>query len=155
MPLAAAIFGVRDYSGEMSNISFEMDVPADGTAYAAQATLVDALALAIKAVTIGNLNWYGTRYVQNDELGSPANAFAQRELGLQLYWRETTGDDPDKGVVTIPAPDLSIVAQPETDDVDLTVAIVAALVAAIEATWNGTLAVNREIYRGRIVGRKS
>jgi len=155
MSLAQAIFGFMDYSGETSNVSLEMDVPADGTEYATQATLIDAVAVALKAISICNLTWYGSRYVQNDQLGNPANPYAQRELGLRLFWRETSGDDPAKGTVTIPGPDLTLIASNNSDNVDLTGTEVAALVAAMEAAWNGTLAVNREIYKAVIVGRKS
>lgn len=155
MSLAQAIFQMRDYSGEPSNFALEMDVPDDGSDYEAQETLIDAIAVAVKALSLCNLNSYGSRYVQNDQLGTPASAYAQRETGLRLFWRETSGDDPKKGTVTIPGPDLSLIAQPETDQVDLTVSVVAALVTAMEAAWNGTLAVNREIYKGVIVGRRS
>jgi hypothetical protein len=155
MSLAQAVFSFQDWSQEKSNVSVEMDVPADGTAFVTQEALIDAMAVAMKALSLCNLNYYGSRYVQNDQLGEPASEYAQRELGLRLFWRETSGDDPAKGNVTIPGPDLSICATNNSDEVDLSITEVAALVAALEAAWNGTLAVNREIYRARIVGRRS
>jgi hypothetical protein len=155
MALASAIFGFRDYSEETSNVALDLVVPADGAGFEGQEILIDGIAVAFKALSLANLNWYGSRYIQNDQLGAPTDPFAQRELGLQLYWRETSGDDPAKGLITLPAPDLDIVASPATDEVDLGITEVGAAVAAVEALWNAALPVNREIYRARIVGRKS
>lgn len=155
MSLSQMVFSIRDYSGEVSSFRLDTDLPADGTAWEARQTQLDAIAVAVKALTIGNLNWYGYNTRQNDELGSPANPFAQRETGVRFFWRETAGEDPAQGNFTIAEPDLTIVAQPETDDVDLTGTVVAAIVAAVEAVWNAALAVDREIYRARIVGRAS
>lgn len=153
--LSQAIFQFRDYSRELSSLSLEMSPPADGTAFEAQEILIDAVALALKALSLCNLNWYGSRYIQNDQQGEPATKLAQRESGARFFWREVTGDDPKKGNFTIPGPDLDIVASNNSDEIDLSGTEVAALIAAVEAAWNGTLAVNREIYKGRVVGRRS
>lgn len=155
MALSQAIFSFRDWSKENSNMALEMDVPADGAEFVAQETLIDAVAVGLKALSLCNLSYYGSRYVQNDQLGEPASEYAQREIGMRCFWRETSGDDPKKGNFTIPGPDLSIVASNNSDDVDLSITAVAALVTAVEAAWNGTLAVNREIYAAKIVGRRS
>lgn len=155
MTLASAIFSFRDWSKESSNLSLEMDVPADGAEYVTQETLIDAVAVGLKALSLCNLTYYGSRYIQNDQLGEPADPNAQREIGARFFWRETSGADPKKGNFTVPGPDMAIVATNNSDDIDLSITEVAALVAAVEAAWNGTLAVNREIYAGRIVGRAS
>jgi hypothetical protein len=155
MPLAQAIFNFRDWSKESSKMALDLVVPADGAAFEAQEIVIDGVAVALKALSLCNLNSYGSRYVQVDQLGEPADPNAQREIGARFFWRETTGTDPAKGNFTVPGPDLSIVATNNSDDIDLTVTAVGALVTAIEALWNAVLPVNREIYAGKIVGRRS
>lgn len=155
MSLAQAIFSFRDWSKENSNLALDLVVPDDGTEFEAQATAIDGIAVVLKALSLCNLNSYGSRYVQNDQLGEPASPQAQRELGARFFWRETSGSDPAKGHFTIPGPDLDIVATNNSDDIDLSITEVAAMVLAIETIWNAVLPVNREIYSGKIVGRRS
>lgn len=155
MALSQFVFSIMDNSNEKSTFALEVDVPADGTVFDARQIQLDAIAVAVKALSRGNLNWYGMNIRQNDELGAPADVDAQREQGVRFFWRETAGDDPETGNFTIACPDLPLIATPGTDEINLANGTVAAVVTAVEAVWNAALAVNREIYKARIVGRKS
>lgn len=155
MALSTAIFSFMDYSMEKSVVTLDMGLPADGTEWEANQTLIDALAVAFKALSLCNLNYYGQRTIQNDQDGEPSNVEAQRESGIRFFWRETSGDDPKKGNFTLPGPDKSIAVSNHSDDIDLTITEIGAIVGAVEAVWNASLPVNREIYRARLVGRKS
>lgn len=155
MALSTAVFGFEDYSREKSTVQLEMSLPADGTEWETNQTLIDALAVAFKAVSLCNLSYYGQRTIQNDELGTPSNVEAQREVGIRFFWRETSGEDPAKGNFTLPGPNKALVLSNNSDEIDLTITEIGAIVGAVEAVWNASLPVNREIYRARLVGRKS
>lgn len=146
---------VRDYSDEYSRVSFNTPEPAaDGTDWAANLALHAALQAAVDALCIGNLaREQFVAYVEPLNDARPANQYAQRETGLRLFWVDaTTGQ---KGHWTIPCPDLSLIANPGSDQVDLTVSVVGTLVSAIEALAVSPAGNSIEIYKGVIVGRRS
>lgn len=149
------VFIMNDFSEEKSRFSMEVDVPADGTAFDARQVQLDAIAVAIKALSIGNLNYYGQTLLQADEDGAPTDPFAQREIGLRLFWREVSGESPRKGTMTIPCANLDLLAVAGQDQVPLTNSLVAAVIGAIETVWSTAVDPDREFYRAVIVGRPS
>lgn len=130
--MARLIFSYRDYSREMSSMELLIADPSAGGAdfdatIAKQATLVTALA----AITNAVLGKQGMYINESKEVGD-APAGTKRELGLRVFWADTTAET--VGHFTIPAPDPTgawlILG---TDDVDLTETDVAALITALEA----------------------
>lgn len=146
-------FNVRDFSDEYSTVTFNVE-DIDETTWAATDLAVGTIQTALDALTIGNI---ASRTLSQKTLvddSRPANAFAQRESGLRLFWQDTVNFQ--KGHVTVPCPDLSLVADAGTDEVDITgVAVVSALVTAIEAVAVSPYGNSIEFYRGIIVGRRS
>lgn len=151
---AKVTFTIRDYSDELSPVAFYLP---DVTALNFDDTLTKVLALNVAMIALTKGNIVGvqlnidTGFAGTDE--RPNDAFAQREIGLRLYHQDTVNGF--KSYVTVACADLDIVAQPGTDDIDLSLSLVAPLVTAIE-----NLAVSKtgdpiEIYRGRVVGRSS
>lgn len=147
-------FTIRDYSDEKSN--FGLYIPdVDETNWIATNTAVAAINTAIAALTIGNI----TRVNFDHETGlagadsRPSSPWAQRELGVRFFYVDDVTSD--KYNFTLPCPDLLLIGNPGTDDLDLTLSILAAIVTAVEA-----LAVSPDgnaitIERAKVVGRRS
>lgn len=152
-------FVVRDYSDEYSAVTFPLpDIANDGSNWG---SVVDdgvtdnygGLQTALAALTKGNIA-HGTftafKRFHNDS--RPASKFAQRELGLRLYYQDTVNFK--KYHLTIPAPDMDII-DVNGDDVDLTNSIVAAVVTWMQTNMESIDGNPVDIYKGRIVGRRS
>jgi len=117
-------------------------------------TAYDALKDSIDALTLMS----AIGHTATAQIGSipevlPASPLAQREIGLLVLMADPDGH---KTRVVIPGIDLSLVSQPGTDNVPLTVTEVAALVTALETycvdpITGGALTV----YRARVVGRNN
>lgn len=146
-------FTVRDHSDEYSSMQLNIP-PIDETNWLSVDAQVGALQTAVAALTTGNIARKSlVAYTEPVDDTRPANPYAQRELGLRLFYQDNVTSK--KYHVTVPSPDLIVVAAGGTDDIDLTLSAVAAVVSAIEA-----LAVSPEgnaitIYAGKIVGRRS
>jgi hypothetical protein len=147
----------RDYSDELSTVSFPVAEPAgDGSDYAAILADMGDIIFALNALSIGSIIRYSltVNYTETGD-GRPSNNYAQRESGLRLFWEE--GVSPfAKGHLTVPMPDLLLVATAGTDEVDIAgVTVVNALVALLEANMQSPAGNDIEFYRGVIVGRRN
>ena len=147
-------FSVRDYSDEYSSTTLNIpDVTAAN--FDATITSINGINTAIDALTLVNI----TRVDLALETGlagadiRPSNPFAQREIGLRFFYQDTVNGQ--KYNFTVPCADLSLVAQAGTDDVDLTLSIVAPVVTSIEALIVSPDGNPIVINRGQVVGRKS
>ena len=146
-----AIYTIRDHSDERSTVKFSI-ADLDETSWVATTAALAVLRTAMEALTLGSVaarTLVASRDVLNDV--RPASPYAQVELGLRLHYQDNvTGK---KYFLTIPAPDLSIVAQTGSDQIDLEEVTVAALVTAIEAVAVSPDGNPITIERGVIVGR--
>lgn len=152
--MTKASFSIRDYSDEYT--STQLNIPDLTSAnYDATITSVAALQTAIAAVTLGNI----TRVNLDVDTGlagaddRPASPFAQRELGIRFFYQDDVNGQ--KYNFTVGCADLAIVAQGGTDDVDLTLSLVAAIKTAFEALIVSPDGNAVTINRGQVVGRKS
>ena len=150
---SSVTFKVIDFSGEYS--PFTLPIPAvDETSWVATDTAVGTIQTALIALTKGNiarrsLNAYNVHV--NDTF--PTDPMAQREVGLRLFYKDTVNGE--KFHVTVPAPDLDLIAEEGSDNVDMTLSVVAALTTAIEAVAVSKYGNAIEFYRGTIVGRRN
>lgn len=146
-------FSVRDFSDEYSNFGINI-ADVDEVNWVATDTAVGVIQTALAALTVGNIaSRQLVAYNETVNDTRPSNAFAQRETGLRLHYQDdVTGK---KYHVTVPAPDLSLIAEGGTDDVDMTLSIVSTLTAAIEAVAVSPEGNGITFYRGTIVGRRS
>lgn len=155
--MADVIFTLRDRSDEYSAVSFPIAEPAgDGSDYATVLTDVGAIETAIGALTLCTIAKEAIRVNQNSPDDTrPSSAYAQRELGLRLFWQETGGNF-KKGHLTIAGPDLALIETPGSDEVDLAgVTAVNTLVGLLEANMLSPNGENITFYRGVIVGRRN
>lgn len=146
-------FTLRDFSDEYSGVTFPI-ADIDETSWVQTNTLIVALQAALNAASIGNIATRTlTAYRQNVDDNRPNSPFAQRELGLRLFYADVVNGK--KYHLTIPCPDLTVMSQGGSDDIDLTLSAAAAVVSAMEmlmVTPDGNAV---DIYRGTIVGRRS
>lgn len=147
----------RDYSDELSTVSFPVAEPAgDGSDYAAILSDMGDIITALNALSIGSIIRHSltVAYTETGD-GRPSNNYAQRESGLRLFWEEDASPFA-KGHLTVPMPDLTLVATAGTDEVDIAgVTVVNALVALLEANMQSPSGNAVEFYRGVIVGRRN
>jgi hypothetical protein len=155
--MADAIYTLRDRSDEYSAVSFPIAEPAgDGSDYAASLASLAAIQAAIGALSLCTIARKAIRVQQSTvDDTRPTSAYAQRELGLRLFWQETGGNFV-KGYLTIAGPDLALIETPGSDEVDLVgVTAVNTLVAALEAFMQSPNGEGVEFYKGVIVGRRN
>lgn len=146
---------LRDYSDEYTVTGIEV---ADMTSVAGWDT-IDALADAfvghVEAHTIGTVvRASETQLTQAENDARPASAFAQRELGLRFYLRDTSNSK--LGYFTLGTADLaigSVVAG--KDELDLTAAPTASFVSWIESNVLSADGNAVTVERAVIVGRNS
>lgn len=147
-------FSVRDHSDEYSSVGFNI-TDVDETSWVATNTAIAAIQTALAALTTGNIA-SKTLVAYNTKVDDtrPANPYAQRETGLRLFYQDDVTFK--KSHITVPAPDLLVVASGGTDEVDLSgVAVVNAVVTALEAIMKSPEGNAVTFYRGLIVGRRS
>lgn len=142
----------RDHSDEYSTMSVlvpDLDGADVWTVITGLGNGLESAAEALSLATLVSINYRQGSIAEDDT--RPASAFAQRESGLRLFYSDDV--DGSKYNVTLAAPDLSIVADPGTDDVDLTITEVAALVSWLETNAispNGNpITVDRAVLVGR------
>lgn len=150
----------RDHSDELSTVSLPIAEPAgDGSDYASILADMGDIITALNALSIGSIIRHSLTVAQTETGdGRPSNEYAQRESGLRLFWEAdpATATNYAKGHVTIPMPDLNLVASPGTDLVDISgVTVVNALIALLEANMQTPFGEDLEFYRGVIVGRRN
>lgn len=149
---------VRDHSEEYSPVEFTVP-DLDETNLVANETLFAAVRASIDALTIGEIA-QETVVLRRDTVSTaiPSDAAAQRELGLRLFYRDLDSafGAGKKFHVTVPCPDVDNIAQAGTNEVDITgIALVSAVVTALEALIVSPYGGTVEFYRGVIVGRNN
>jgi len=150
---ATVSYKVIDHSGEYSVV--KLNVPEiNETNYVAIEGFAVALQSAIVALSAGNIaSRQLTAYTVPVNDSFPADPAAQREVGLRLFYKDTV--NAKKFHVTIPAPDLDLIAVEGTDYVDMSLSAVAAVTDAMELFMVSPYGNPVSFYRGVIVGRRN
>ena len=146
-------FKIIDFSGEYSSVA--LNIP-DVTEVNWLATNTGILAIqtAIAGLTAGNIAQRSlTAYAVPVNDTFPSEQYAQRETGLRLFYKDITNGK--KFHITIPAPDLALIAEAGSDMVDMTNSIVDALTALLTTWMRSPYGNGVEFYRGVIVGRRN
>ena len=119
----------KDYDREIGSVGFRGATLTVGN-FATQETLMDTLAAAVEAVTIGAKE-VETRVVIRTDLNAlpPSDAFAQRETKWLVRSRDTGGNSV---VHELPTADLDLLVA-NTNQMDISGGLGAALVTSIEA----------------------
>ena len=130
--MARMVLTYRDFSREMSSVEMLVAEPSAGGAdFDAVIAGVAAVTAAVETISIGVLAKESVSINESKEVGD-AGAGAKRELGLRVFWADTTAES--VGHFTIPCPNpTGGWLQLGTDDVDLTDASIVALISALEA----------------------
>lgn len=146
-------YKIIDFSGEYSN--FAINIPdVDETSWLATDTAVGTISTALQALTKGNIaRRQLTAYNVHVNDTYPSDPMAQVEVGLRLFYKDDSNGE--KFHVTVPCPDLDLIAEEGSDDVDMTLSVVSTLTAAIEAVAVSKYGNGITFYRGTIVGRNS
>ena len=146
-------FTIRDHSDELSSVAFPI-AAVDETTWVLTNTRIAALQAAVAAATTGNIAFRTlTAFREAVDDNRPANPYAQREIGLRLYYSDdVTGK---KYHLTIPAPDLIVMSQGGTDLIDLTGSLADPIVAAMQALMVSEDGNPVTVYKGLIVGRRN
>lgn len=147
-------FLIRDHSDEYSG--FSLGIPdVDETSWVATVASIVAIRTAVEALTLGNVAKQTlTAFSTVIDDTRPADAAAQRELGLRLFYQDDGNGK--KFHITIPCPDVSLIAEPGSNEVDLSgVSVVNTLVTAIEALARSPYGNTITFYKGLIVGRNN
>jgi hypothetical protein len=146
--------GFRDYDRKASVCEFLLpDITAGGADYDALVTAGAAMVSAIETISVGQLRKEQIAINEAYEVGD-ADAGAYRELGMKVFWADTTAET--EGHFTIPCPDpVGAWLQVGTDIVDITDTDVAALITATEANVLSPDGNAVNVSRIVIVGRRS
>ena len=153
--MSLATIKFLDFSDEVSTVSFNVATPS-GAAYdwAALAASVDAVGDAIEAVTLCTRSKEQVNVaLQAGSLARPSSESAQRELGLRIFYVDDTTQK--KYHVTIPGPDVSLMASPGFDIVDWSGAEMVTLETDFEANVLSPDGNAVSILTGKIVGRRN
>ncbi len=151
--MSSVSFTIRDRSDEYSAVKFPIP-PVDETNWVATHARIATLQAALLAATTGNLATRSLQaYREHVDDTNPANPYAQRELGLRLYYLDTVNGK--KYHLTIPSPDLLLMGQGGTDLIDLTGSVADPIIAAMEDMMESPDGNPVQVYRGRIVGRRN
>jgi len=151
---AKFIQGWLDRSGEQSRTQFYIQEAAGDDFTTAIATAA-VVASALEVVSLCTaLNRSFSVEVSTNVPVLPASAFAQRELALKIFYSDDV--TADKFTMTVPGPDLALLAQANTDEVDIVSNVTAAaLTAALDASLASPAGNAITVTRMRIVGRAS
>lgn len=146
--------GYIDRSGEKSRSQFFV---AEGAGDDYTQSFVDANDVqgGIAVITLCNFtDMTGSKLITVDTPVIPSSVNAQREIALWIQYVDTvTGD---YGSMTIPGPDLTLVSQANTDEVDIAANVtMAAFVVILEANLVSEAGNAIEVTRARIIGRRS
>jgi hypothetical protein len=147
---------IIDHSGETSFTRHYLpDVTAANYAAVTGNTAlqnVGALRLALGAITDGNFVKHEVTAVEGVlPTTIPASDNAQREIKLLVRYVSSAAR---RGSLEIPAPDLSILALPDTDLIDETAAEWLAFVSQFQALCRDSYGDTVTVTDGRIVGRR-
>lgn len=107
MPLSPVSLNQVDYSNEGTRSSWNV-AEITGATYVAVVALAEAVRTAIQAISLCNEKDFTATLVLHSSDGvPPSNVYAQRELAIRVFYRDTvTGR---AGSITIPGPDLTVV----------------------------------------------
>ena len=146
-------FTIRDHSDELSSVAFPI-AAVDETTWVLTNTRIAALQAAVAAATTGNIAFRTlTAFREVVDDNRPLNPYAQREIGLRLFYSDdVTGK---KYHLTIPAPDLIVMSQGGTDLIDLTGSLADPIVAAMQTLMVSEDGNTVTVYKGLIVGRRN
>lgn len=146
--------GYVDHSREFSASQFYV-AESTGDDNAQSISDANAIRVGIGAVTLCNFTSTSLNKVIDTDTGStPASEQAQREIALWVQYQDDVNNE--YGELTIPGPDLALVSQANTDEVDIVSNVTAAaLVTVLESN-----AVSRDgnaitVTRMRIIGRRN
>jgi len=150
--------GWIDHSRERTTSSFYLaDIAAPATADLDAEVMDphDAVKAALAAVSLCNFTTSKVTIGKDEDTPlTPASPYAQREIGLWVQWVDTVNQN--LGTTVIPGPDLTLLAQTATDEVDITANVAAlALSAVLEANCASRDGNPIQITRMRIVGRSN
>jgi hypothetical protein len=148
-------FTIRDRTNEYS--SFRIGIPdVDDTTWIATDTAIATIQAAVAAITTGSLAKRTlVAYTQVVDDTRPANPYAQRELGVRMFYQETVAPF-KKFHLTIACPDLTVIDVNDDDTIDVeNVTVMNALAQAIEAVAVSPNGNPIEFYRAKLVGRKN
>lgn len=155
MAAAEAQFTIRDRTNEYSSVSLYLPA-VDETNWVETNTRLLAVQAAITAITTGRMA--RKRLVAlNAEIDDtqPINPYAQRELGVRMFYQETAGEK-KKFHITVPCPDLAIIDVSDGDYIDVeNITVMNTLAQAIEAVAVSPNGHPIEFYRAKLVGRRN
>ena len=142
----------KDFKRKIGTCEFLLPgITAGGADYDALVTAGAAMVTAIEAISVGMLHKEQIAINEAVEVGDAA-AGAKREIGLRVFWADTTAET--VGHFTIPAPDPEGAwLQVGTDIVDVSDSDIAALITAVNANVlspdGNAVAVSRIVEVGR------
>jgi hypothetical protein len=144
----------RDYSREMSSLEVLIDEPSAGGAdFDAVVASAAAVTAAVETISVGMLAREGIFFNESKEVGDPG-AGAYRELGMRVFWADTTAEI--VGHFTIPCPDpAGGWLEVGSDEVDYADASIVALIAAVEANVLSPQGNAVDVGKIVIVGRRN
>lgn len=153
--MSLATISYLDFSGEKSSVSFNLPDPSGATFdWAALVADLDGIGDLIDAVclcTRGNDSLRVVAQVGSQAL--PADEEAQRELGLRIFYIDTTTQK--KYHITIPGPNLALMVSAGFDQVDWSGTEMAALEAGLEADMLSPAGNAISVVSGYVVGRRN
>ena len=144
-----------DYSDEVSTTSFNVATPS-GAAYDWAALEASIAAVRDAMVAVSLCTRSKEQVNVTTDLGSqarPTDEEAQRELGLRIFYVDNVTQK--KYHVTVPGPNVALMASPGFDIVDWSGAEMAALETAFEANVLSPDGNAVSILTGKIVGRRN
>lgn len=153
--MSLATIQYLDYSNERSSVAFNVADPS-GAAYDwdALVAIVDGIGDLIDDVCLCTRGNDSLRMVvQTGSAAIPADEEAQRELGLRIFYIDTTTQK--KYHFTIPGPAVALMVQPGFDQVDWSGTEMAALEVGLEANMLSPDGNAIQLINGYIVGRRN
>ena len=146
--------GFLDRSGEQSRTQFYIQ-DAGGDDYTTAIASAALVATALEVVTLCTvLDRHFSVEVSTNVPTLPASPYAQRELALKIHYADDV--TAQRYTMTVPGPDLSLLAQANTDEVDIVSNVTAAaLKAVLDAELSSADGNAITVTRMHIVGRAS
>lgn len=146
--------GWLDRSGEQSSSQFHIQ-DAGGDDYTTAIATAAIVASALEAVSLCTaLNRTLSIQVATNTPDLPASPYAQREMALKVFYSDNV--NAKKYSFTVPGPDLTLLAQANTDEVDIVSNVAAAaLKTALDASLASPDGNAVTVYRMRVIGRAS
>jgi hypothetical protein len=150
--MSRLVLTFKDFSREKSTLELLMpEVTAGGADYDALLVSMQDVITALEAVSVGVISKESLSIVEATEVGD-APAGSKRELGLRVFWADTTAET--VGHFTIPCPDPTgawlVVG---TDEVDVTDTDIDALIDELETNVyspdGNLIAVSKIVEVGR------